>query len=156
MEDRRAGRLPQACVLSGVATQNAVRVRAFEWRGRRWLLCVPGLVPVICRLGRRPSVLLALPVSGEVWTRWRRRVLAGQAAVSFGVVLIAAAIVGRAAPPGALGALVLGLGLVLWARANRNWWVTCRYDPADHTIIVEPTHRNFDDEARALFVRSMR
>ena len=36
--DQRAGRFPDVCVLSGVATENAVRVQAVEWSGRSWIL----------------------------------------------------------------------------------------------------------------------
>lgn len=156
LDDQRAGRLPDVCVLSGVATQNAARVRAIAWRGRRWLLFVPGLVSVVALLMRRSSVVVSLPVSAAVWTRWRRRVLVGQAAVTFGLVLVGASIIGRQLPPGVLGAWCLIGAFVLWARANRNWWVTCRYDPAASVVVVEPTHREFDGAARALFVRSVR
>lgn len=117
---------------------------------------VPGLAATVCWLGRRARFVVALPVGRDVWTRWRRRVIAGQAAVTFGFVLVVAAVVGRAAPPGVVGAFFLVAGLVLWARANRNWWVTCRYDPVASVIVVEPTHQRFDEAARALFARSLR
>lgn len=156
VSDQHAGRLPDVCVLSGAPTANAVRVRAVALRGPRWLLHVPGLALIGWRILGRPSSMLVLPVCGDVWTRWRRRVTAGQAAVTFGIVLVAAALAGGGLPPGAVGVVVTVVGWVLWARANRNWWVTCRYDPADSVIVVEPAHPRFDDEARALFTRSIR
>ena len=154
--DQRAGRLPTACVLSGVESETAVRVRAVSWRGARWPMFVPGLTTTLGILGRRPNFAVALPVSTEVWKRWRRRAIAGLAAVTFGIVLMVVSVIGWQLPPGVLGGLVLIGGLSLWARAHRNWWVTCRYDPVAATIVVEPAHRRFDDQARVLFTRSIR
>lgn len=156
VDDQRAGRFPDVCVLSGVATSHAARVRAIVWRGPRRPLFVPGLVPVAAFLVRRPSFVVSLPVSADVWTRWRRRVLAGQAAVTFGLVLVGASIIGRQLPPGVFGAVCMVGAVVLRARANRNWWVTCRYDPAASVVVVEPTHPEFDAAARVLFTRSVR
>lgn len=156
VSDQRAGRFPTVCVLSGVETNTAVRVRANDWRGPRWLMFVPGLTSAIAWLARRNHFRVSLPVSADVWKRWRRRSLAGQAAVTFGVVLVVAGVVGRQLPPGVLGLLVLAGGLALWARAHRNWWLTCRFDPVETIVTVEPAHSRFDDQARALFVRSLR
>lgn len=156
VDDQRAGRLPTACVMSGVETDTAVRVRAVAWSGARWLMFVPGLTLALGTLGRRPHFAVALPVSAAVWTRWRHRAVAGQAAVTFGIVLVVVSVIGRQLPPGVLGLLVFVGGFGLWARAHRNWWVTCRYDTVAETIVVEPTHARFDDQARALFTRSIR
>jgi hypothetical protein len=117
---------------------------------------VPGLMTTLGILGRRPNFAVALPVSTEVWRRWRRRAIAGQAAVTFGLVLTVFSVIGRQLPPGVLGGLVLIGGISLWARAHQNWWVTCRYDPTAATVVVEPAHSRFDDQARLLFTRTIR
>ena len=60
-----------------------------------------------------------------------------------------------------VGLVVFGMSVLVVAgmyrtRAHHNYWVTCRFSPVDGTIVVEPTHRRFDEAARDLFVRSLR
>jgi hypothetical protein len=120
------------------------------------MLCVPGVVPLLVHVLRRPGVVVALPVSPAVWSRWRRRVVLSQGALTFGAVLVVTGSIVRAAAPLALGIVVVLPAVALWARANRNWWITCTLDPTQALLIVEPTHREFDVAARRIFVRSIR
>ena len=62
---------------------------------------------------------------------------------------------------GATGLAVFGVLVVIAAlayriRAHYNFWFTCTLRPEDSTIVVEPTHRRFDEAARALFIRTLR
>ena len=54
------------------------------------------------------------------------------------------------------GAVVAVATVAYRTRAHHNYWVSCRLHPAESTIVVEPTHRRFDEAARDLFVRSLR
>ena len=156
LADQRRDVLPDRCVFSGVHTDSAMRMTVTTWRGARWMLYVPGVVPLRAHVLRRPHVVVALPVSPAVWSRWRRRVVLSQAVVTFGVVLIVTGSVVRAAAPLAVGIVVFVSAVALWARANRNWWITCTLDPTRAVLIVEPTHREFDVAARMIFVQSIR
>jgi hypothetical protein len=71
-------------------------------------------------------------------------------------VLIATGTAVRAGAPFAAGVVVFVGAIALWARTNRNWWITCVLDSAKAVIVVEPTHREFDRVAREIFVRSFR
>jgi hypothetical protein len=156
LADQRRDVVPERCVLSGVKTTGAMRSNAVAWAGHRWILFVPGFAVVLAYVLRRPHADVAIPASPEVWTRWRRRVVLCQGAAVFGGVLIATGSVFGEAPPLAGGVIVFVGAIALWARANRNWWVTCVLDSAQATVIVEPTHQEFDREAREIFLRSIR
>jgi hypothetical protein len=54
-----------------------------------------------------------------------------------------------------IGVLVIVLACAYRARAAVNYWVACRLDPSRDCVIVHPTHRSFDAQARALFIRSI-
>lgn len=61
---------------------------------------------------------------------------------------------------GTVGLAIFGLVIVIGAvayrtRANHNYWVTCSLRPSNATIVVEPTHRQFEEAARDLFVRTL-
>ena len=121
------------------------------------MLYVPGVTGLLAYVLRRPHVTVALPVSPPVWSRWRRRVVLSQGAVTFGTVLLAAGSIAPAAAAAlAAGVVIVVSGIVLWARANRNWWVTCVFDPTRDTVTVEPTHSKFDTAARDIFIHSIR
>jgi hypothetical protein len=156
LADQRRDVFPDRCVLSGVQTTGAIRTTAVVWRGRRWMLFVPAFVAVLARVLRRPHVDVSIPVDADVWSRWRRRVVLSQGAVAFGGVFVATGLVVGAAAPFAFGVVVFTGAFALWARANRNWWITCVLDPAGAVVVVEPTHREFDRSAREIFVRSIR
>ena len=156
LADQRRDVFPERCVLSGVETTGAMRTTATVWVGRRWVLFVPGFVHVLVLMLRRPHIAVSIPVSPAVWTRWRKRVVLSQGATAFGGVLIGTGAAVGAAPPLAVGVIVFVAAIVLWARANRNWWITCVLDPARAMVVVEPTHRDFDRAAREIFMRSVR
>lgn len=154
LADQSRDVFPHRCVLSGVETSGAARMTAVAWRGRRSMLFVPGVVAVLAYVLRRRHTRVAIPVSSGVWTRWRRRVVWSQGAAAFGGVLLATGSLVDASAPLAGGVLILASSIALWARANRNWWITCVLDSAGAAVIVEPTHGEFDTAAREIFVRS--
>ncbi len=123
--DQRRDVFPDRCVLSGLETVGAMRMTAIAWGRARWLLFVPGFVALLAHVLRRPHATMSLPVSSEVWSRRRRRVVLSQGAAVFGGGLIMAGSVFRTTPPLAGGVMVCFVAIALWARANRNWWVTC-------------------------------
>ena len=155
MDDQRVGRFPDRCVLSGVRTEGAVRVTAVTWSSPRWVLGVPGAVPILALRGPRHRLRVALPVSRGVWRRWQRRNLAALCAIAFGSGFIASGPF-RGNDLVGLGILILLAGVAYRTRAARNYWVTCRLDPGRRIITVEPTHSDFDRAARELFERSLR
>jgi hypothetical protein len=156
LTDQRRDVVPDRCVLSGVRTSGAMRMTATVWGGRKWILFVPGVVALLAHVLRRPHVTASIPVSPAVWARWRSRVVLAQGAAAFGGVLIATGSAVRAGAPLAAGVVLFVGAIALWARANRNWWITCVLDSAKAVIVVEPTHREFDRAAREIFVRSIR
>lgn len=104
----------------------------------------------------RARATVALPVSSDVWSRWNRRNLTALFTIVVGLGLAA---------PGAIGSTdgLLGVGFVVVlaamayrTRAHHNFWTTCRLNEAADVVIVEPTHREFDRQARQLFERSVR
>ena len=119
------------------------------------MLFVPGVVEVLAYVLRRPRFAVSIPVSPAVWSRWRRRVVLSQSSAVFGGVFIGTGITVGAAAPFAGGLVVFVSAIVLWARANRNWWVTCVLDTGRAVVLVEPTHREFDVAAREIFVKSI-
>ncbi len=154
--DQRREIFPDICVLSGEHTSGAMRTTATAWTGRRWILFVPGVVAVLASVLRRPHVTVSIPVCPDVWSRWRRRVVLAQGTAAFGGVLI-----GTGSAVGAAALLATGVpafvgAIALWARANRNWWITCVLDPAKAVVVVEPTHREFDRAACEIFADSIR
>ena len=153
--DQVAGIYPERCVLSGIETTRAVRLDATDWGGPRWMLGVPGLAFVVGRLPGRRHCRVALPVSERVWTMWRTRELAAMATLTAGGTFS-----GIGVATGAAGLTVFGLVVVVAAiayrtRAHHSFWVTCTLRPESATLIVEPTHQRFDEEARVLFTRTI-
>jgi hypothetical protein len=153
--DQAAGRYPDRCVLSGAETIRAVRLTALQWSGARWLLGVPGFATMLRVLPGRTHHAVALPVSVRVWRMWRWRNLAALSTMSAGATFAGIGLV-----TGVSGLVVFGLVVLVAAatyrtRAHRDYWVTCRYRPRDATIVVEPTHPRFDEQARDLYVRSL-
>jgi hypothetical protein len=151
--DQDAGRLPDRCVLSGVPTNRAVRLLAPAWNGPTWMLGIPGFPLVLRCLPGWPSVSVALPMSSHVWTRWRRRTVAAIAAVSAGSTFAAIGVVAHVTGLVVLGALVVIAGVAYRSRAHHDYWVSGRFRPETATIVVEPTHPGFDQQARDLYIR---
>jgi hypothetical protein len=143
-------------VLSGTETSNAVRLTATEWAGRAWLLGVPGLAMAIRFLPGHQHHAVALPVSTNIWRMWQRRNLVALSALAAGVTFAGIGLFAGLVGLVVLGAIVLIGAAAYRTRAQHDYWVTCRFRPADGTIVVEPTHRAFDEAARDLFVRSLR
>ena len=154
--DQIAGVFPDRCVLSGVETEQAVRLTATQWGGPRWLLGVPGFARVAGWLPGHDHCPVALPISIRVWKMWRVRNVVALSTLAAGMTFAAIGGVTGAVALAAFG-LVIVIGAVAYrTRANHNYWVTCSFHPANATIVVEPTHPRFDAAARDLFVRAVR
>lgn len=153
--DQAAGRFPERCVLSGVDTRHAVRVTAIQWSGPVWLLGVPGLPTTLGWLPGRRTYAVALPVGDRVWRMWRARDLMATSAIFAGATFGGIGLAAGVAELIAFGVFVGALAVVYRTRAHHDYWVTCRFRPAEQIIVVEPTHRKFDEAARDLFVRSL-
>lgn len=154
--DQIAGVFPHRCVLSGVDTNRAVRLTATQFGGPRWLLGVPGFVPLVGLLPGHDRCAVALPISDRVWKIWRLRTMVAMSTLAAGATFVAIGGVSSTPALAAFG-LVLVIGAAAYrARANHNYWVTCSLHPSNATIVVEPTHPRFDAAARDLFVRTLR
>lgn len=156
LADQNAGRFPDRCVLSGVATDRAVRCSAVRWNGPRWLLGVPGAVPLLGTLPGRARATVSLPVSKKVWSIWNRRNVAALLILVFGLGLIVAGAVRQTGILFGVGLVVFFAAAVYRARAHHNFWTSCRLNDTGDSVIVEPTHPDFDRQARQLFERSLR
>lgn len=154
ISDQNAGRFPTCCVLSGVDTERAVRVRAICWDGPRWVLGIPAMGLLTGLLSGRSSMSVALPVSETVWSRWNRRNLVASAIIAFSIVLGAMSIVKQAGDLFVVGAFAFLAAMAYRTRAARNYWTTCRISRTGETIIVEPTHPDFDRQAQSLFTQT--
>ena len=156
LADQAAGIFPDRCVLSGVGTTRAVRVKATQWAGRRWLLGVPGFATVVGRLPRHGHCSVALPISAAVWKMWRFRDVTAMSALAAGVTFFGIGVATGTPALAALGMLTVVASLTYRTRAHHDYWVTCTLQPANSTIVVEPTHQRFDEAARTLFLRTLR
>ena len=154
--DQLAGIYPERCVLSGVETTRAVRLTATRWGGARWLLGVPGFALVAGRLPRHGHCSVALPVSERIWKMWRVRDLAAMSTLTAGATFAGIGVLTGTTGLTVFRLLVMIAALAYRTRAHHNFWVTCTLHPEASTIIVEPTHRRFDEEARKLFTRTVR
>jgi hypothetical protein len=110
---------------------------------------------VLGMLPRHERTTVALPVSSRVWRMWQRRNAIGITGVVVGVLWCITGVVLASGVAVAVGAIVaLGAGAYR-TRSVVNYWTTCRLDAAAATIIVEPTHRTFDEAAKQLFIASI-
>jgi hypothetical protein len=120
------------------------------------MLGVPGFALALRWFPGRASHAVALPVSVRVWKMWRSRNLAGLSVMTAGTTFAAIGLATEVTGLVVFGCLMLVAGTAYRTRAHHNYWVTCRFRPVDSTIVVEPTHPRFDEQARELFIRSMR
>ncbi|WP_148288455.1 hypothetical protein [Ilumatobacter nonamiensis] len=127
---------------------------AVVWRGRRWILGIPGMVPVLGVVHERARV--SLPVSTRVWRTWHRRNVAALTVLVFGAGLIAASTVRQAGDLFGVGLVLVLVAGTYRTRAHHNYWTTCRLSADRATVVIEPTHPEFDQQARELFTRSIR
>jgi hypothetical protein len=155
VSDQRRERFPDVCVLSGERTSHAVRLTAVAWNGPRWLLGVPGLVPVVGLLPGHDRAPVALPVSPRVWRLWQRRNALATTGVVVGVLWTLLGVILASGTMMVFGAIVAVIAGAYRTRTVVNFWVTCRLDSSAGTIIVEPTHRIFDQAAAQLFISSI-
>ena len=153
MADQRRGRVPTRCVVTGAATDGAVRAWAVEL-GRAdvlWSLVGPPLRPVAALLRRR-SERVVLPLAPAGWAslraglRWAVVVAGlGGGALALGLVQGDAALI-------VLGVVLLVAAwairaLVLWRR-----WVGVVLRPGGDEVAVSRASPEFGSAARALFM----
>lgn len=159
--DQRHDRSPTVCVKTGQRTERAVRVRAVEMgRGEAWT-AITGIAgttvaELVARLLRRPTIPVVLAVSDAAWRRWRRRLGRAVVVVSFGLGLIVAGGLRSDVGLVAIGVAVGVLGS--WMR-RRSWlacWVGLTYRQRTGEVLVTRVHPAFADEARRLYVDSVR
>ena len=155
VSDQRAERFPDVCVLSGERTEHAVRLTAVTWPGPKWVLGIPGFVPVLGVLPRHDRTTVALPVSPRVWRMWQWRNAIGVTGVVTGVLWFIAGAFLASGVAAAIGAIVALTAGAYRTRSVVNYWTTCRLNTTTGTIIVEPTHRTFDEAAKRLFISSI-
>lgn len=155
VSDQRRERFPDVCVLSGEPTSHAIRLVAVSWRGPRWVLGIPGAVPIVGMLPGHERSSVALPVSPRVWRMWQRRNAAGITGVVAGGLWMLAGVVLASGVAFTCGVVLAVLAGAYRTRAVVNYWVTCRLNTEAGTIVVEPTHRTFDEAARRLFISSI-
>ena len=99
---------------------------------------------------------MVLAVSEPAWRRWRGRLLRVALVASCGLGLVVAGVVRPDA-----GMLLLGVALLAlsWWMRLRAWlacWVGLRYRPDRGEILVSRVHPAFADEARRIYVDSIR
>jgi hypothetical protein len=156
VSDQRAERFPDVCVLSGERTEHAARLTAVTWTGPKWVLGVPGFVPALAVLPRHDRTTVALPVSPRVWRMWQWRNAIGITGIVTGLLwFIAGAVVLGSGVAAAVGAIIALAAGAYRTRSVVNYWTTCRLNTTAGTIIVEPTHRVFDEAAKRLFIASI-
>lgn len=156
--DQRAERAPTTCVKTGQPTQRAVRVPAVALpHAETWQAVVGAtLTWGVAVLLRQPTARVILAVSDGAWHRWRRRLA---------VVLVVAMLGGGAIVAGAareepgvmwLGLLLLVLSWWLRLRAWRTSWVGLQLRPRQDDILVTRVHPAFSDDARRIYIQSIR
>lgn len=156
--DQRHDRSPARCVKAGVATDRATRVRATSLsHSAQWEAAVgTTLTWVAATALRRPTTLVVLAVSEGAWRRWRSGLRRATALAAFGLGFVVIGTLG-----GELGGVLFGLALAsagwwLRLRAWRASWVGVAYRSDTGDILVTRTHPAFGDEARRLYVDSIR
>lgn len=140
--DQDDGRFPDRCVLTGAATEGAIRLRA-----------VPALVPASladvvgapARLGRH----VTLPVDEAAMNQYRRRqgVPLGLAGAGLGLIGVGVA----AGHVNWVGVVLVVIGLVLQARNRRRHWIQVRAGSGSDDLVVLRGHEAFDRQARQLY-----
>jgi hypothetical protein len=156
--DQRHERAPTACVRSGQPTDGAVRVRATALGHAAGWEATAGttLTWLVARLLRRPTTTVVLPVSPNVWRRWRHRLGRAVAVTAGGIGLVVAGAAGGQGGLVVLGVLLAGLGWWLRRRAWVETWVGLAFRPDTGDIIVTRVDPAFGDEARRLYISSIR
>lgn len=152
--DVAAGIFPERCVRTGERTTTATHAWAVEARGADLLEGLFGVVGVLAlrALGRQ-VLRVPLPVTARAHGTWRRRSLAWAAVTWFalGTLVMSA----RNADPAlaVVGVLVLVAAVLLRRRSHTGFWVGLELRPDAGHVVVRRAHRDFDEEARRLFLR---
>lgn len=156
--DQRRDRSPTVCVKTGQRTERAVRVRAVAMG--RWgaVAGITGttVAALAGRLLRRPAMVVVLAVSEGAWRRWRRRLGRAVMVVCFGLGLVVVSVARADVSLAVVGAVVALLGSWMRRRAWLACWVGLTYRPATGEVLVTRTHPAFTDQARRIYVDSVR
>lgn len=154
--DQKAGRFPDRCVLTGEPTESAVRIWAIDSTKCQWLIGLLGpLGVVVARISGRRFTRIALPISSRPWGIWNRRSNLYAATTAAGLGLVAAGLLRPSTAIVVFGVVVIAASRALRMRALQNFWLRAELKPDQAQLLVEPTHANFDREARKLFKRSI-
>jgi hypothetical protein len=156
--DQRQGRAPTVCVKTGVPTDGATRARAVALpHGDLWESVAGSVLTRLVALvtGRRsPPVVLA--VSPAAWKRWRGRLAVAILVTAIGLGLLVVGLVRPDAGMVILGAVFTAAGWWLRWRSWRAWWVGLHWHRGPDEVIVTRVHPAFADQARAIYVDSIR
>lgn len=155
LSDQAVGRFPDHCVRSGVQTQMAAKMTAFDRRIAVPVHALPGVPRMVSLVLGVSAVELSLPVTEAVWKRWRRRELFSSGIAVFGAVLAGYAAFERAAGGATVAVIFVVIGLAYRVNARARYWVHGTVNRSDGTAIVWPTHSEFDDDARRLYEQSL-
>lgn len=139
--DQDDGRFPDRCVLTGRATNRAIRLRAVPAPVPEALADILG---ALARSGRRVS----LPLDEDALNRYRRRQW-----LPLGLAGAALGLIGFGVATGSfswVGLVLVAVATVLQARNRRRHWVQVRAG-ADGDLIVLRAHDAFDRQARRLY-----
>ena len=141
--DQDNGRLPDRCVVTGRATEQAIRLRAVP-------AAVPELLADILGAPARVGRHLTLPVDEPALHEYRRRqrLPLGLAGAAFGLIGFGVA----AGYFNWVGAVLIVSAVVLQARNRREHWVQVRTggSPGDELIVLR-AHAAFDQQAQRLY-----
>ena len=157
--DQRQGRAPTVCVKTGVPTERCdastersrcptptCGSRSPARRSRGFVALVTGR--------RSPPVVLA--VSPAAWKRWRGRLAVAVLVTAIGLGLLVVGLVRPDAGMVILGAVFTAAGWWLRRRSWRACWVGLHWHRGPDEVIVTRAHPAFADQARAIYVDSIR
>lgn len=149
---------PTHCVKTGERTDRATRVWATSLGGgsRAEALLGATATHALAVLLRRPAVRVVLPVSDRAWRRWRRPLGRAVLVGGLGLGIVVIGVLGGEPGGVLLGLAVAAAGWGLRARAWHVRWVGLALRPDTGDILVSRVHPSFADEARRIYVDSVR
>lgn len=157
--DQRDGRTPHVCVVTGQKTERAIQARAADLGSstEMWERAIGNRGAVaLARLRRRPVASLVLPVSEGAWKQWRVRLGRVVAVNAFALGVLAIGVARLETGYLLLAVVVAALGQRIRVRAWRDCWVGLAFRSAAGDIVVSRVHPTFADEAKRLYVGSIR
>lgn len=157
VSDLDAGRYPTRCVWTGESTSSATHVWALASRHADRVVALFGVVGVLVwRAFGRQAMRVPIPVSEGAYRFWQRRATTWAALTCVGLGFIVVSPLRGGPALAVFGALVMVAASLLRARAHSGFWVSAELRPAEGRVIIHRAHRDFDAQARDLFVRNLR